>query len=185
MRRCTNKPNYCQSLQFAMMELYGKNWDGTAGLFTTNRFTANALKKAVRKIRNRLEQIITTDDRLRMRVADQIAALEANLKTFSNGHSNLLEITAELLTLIALLIGFDYYKGIPNRYLIYYQTKEQQETDNRFLEKNSPALDENSEYGERVKIASMLQRKGYAIIHIAKIMNRPKEHVRHWLRNAS
>jgi hypothetical protein len=183
-----NESKYSIALQDAMMELLGERWDGTAGLFTTNRYTGSVLKKAVKKIQIRLEEITATDDRLSNSCLSQIKCLESEIKKFSqnkdNLKDNLLDITAHLLTLIALLIGYDYCKGIPNRCVIYYQTKEQQEIDNRFLRKNNPPLEDESKYYQLVEIATILQKKGYSIIHIADIMNRRKEIVRHWLNNS-
>lgn len=181
MIQSNKDPNYSLPLQFAMMDLVGKKWDGTAGYFTDNRVVARALKEAIRKIRARLDQILTTDDRLRMLCFDQTDALESEIKSFSHGQDNLLEVVAHLLSLVAFLIGFDYHKGVPNRQVIYYQTKDQQEIDNRALLRSSPTLDEKSEYYQLVEIATLLRDRQFPLVHIAKIMNRPRADVKHWL----
>lgn len=184
MGNTANESNYSIALQFAMMELCGKKWDGTAGLFTTDEYIADALKKAIEKIRTRIEEIAATDDKLRISCQSQITCLQSEIKKYSGGKGNLLDIAAHLITLIAFLIGFDYWRGIPNRSIIYYQTKEQRERDDNFFYKNSPPPEDKTVFYQLVEIASMLHKKSYSILDISRIMKRPTDQVRHFLKHS-
>jgi hypothetical protein len=120
-------------LEYALAEFFGheSKWYGTAGAFGDPASVSEALLAATLKIRARLKEIITTDDRLLLTTTITLDAIEQEAKSLRQDSNNQLELIADLLHLIAVLLGFDWQAGKPNRHIIYFQTADQEWIDDK------------------------------------------------------
>lgn len=55
---------YNMDFEQALRNLLGKRYYGSAGAFRSSRISKKFLRRAIRRIRRRLNEIITTDERL-------------------------------------------------------------------------------------------------------------------------
>ena len=180
--------HYCDAMEHALSNLFGlARSDGVAGLCEDACHVRRQLLKAVRRIREHLDGIITSDDRLRITTASTIDALEQEVKRLREGDDNSLEIIAQLMLLVSELIGFDWDTGKVNRHIIYYQTRDQQQLDD---EKTHPRdycfmLEGDSIGTGRRKVAMVLKDEGFHVAKIAAIMKLPESRVKGLLREAT
>ena len=133
---------YCVELELALTELLGSKgkWRGLAGAFKNHLRVRSAILDAIRVIRKRLDSILTADDRLRLTTdchLDEIKRLAKILKADGGG---ILPLLANFIHLTAVLLGYDWLSGRPNREVIYYQTLAQQIIDDEGRHPNSNYL---------------------------------------------
>jgi hypothetical protein len=83
-------------------------------------------------------------------------------------------------------LGFDWYRGKPNRQVIYYQTSEQELLDDRerHLGEISFRASKN-EFQRRVEIAALLHGQGYRVAQIGRIMRLSEPTIKDLLVRAS
>jgi hypothetical protein len=126
-----DKFHYSLEMEEALLELYGQKskWGNMAGAFQNVSVVREAIIKATSKIRARLEHLITNDDRLLLTTSITLDRIDREARKLRKDSNNEIDIIANLINLIAHLIGYDWLRGEPNRQVIYYQTLEQQSFD--------------------------------------------------------
>jgi len=118
------------SLLFAMQNLFGrKHYEGMAAAFSDSTFCKECMLKAVKRIRNRLDDILTMDERLRETTGLTLDSLERNVKEMSEEVNNDWNIIADLLELLVYLLGYDWLDGQVRRHIVFYQDKTQEQLD--------------------------------------------------------
>ena len=180
----SNPYHYSLALEYALLEFYGhkSKWHGRAGSFQNVKYVREALLATVIKIRKRVAEIITVDDRLLTTTNVTIDAIEIEAKALSNERNSLLEIVAHLLHLIAYLLGYDWLKGKPNRHVIYYQTADQKWIDDTAQHPDTMHFaSRNKEDVKRYEIVNTLFEDEFRVAEIARIMRLPVSLVRDML----
>ena len=172
MHKETDRFHHSLKLEYAMMELFGRNskWDMTGGLYKNPKHVREALLSATKKIKRHLENIITCDDRLLLLTSLTIESLDSEIKELREDNCNELEIIACFLKLVAYLIGFDWGMGKTNRQVVYYQTLEQEELDEEKRQGIEFHKQFSVEQKKRVEIACMLYKQEVRVPQIARIM---------------
>jgi len=113
-----------------MQDLFGrKHYDGMAGAFVDPIFCKECMLRAVKRIKNRLDDILTMDERLRQMTGIILDRLEGNVKEMSEEVNNDWAIITHLLDLIAHLLGYDWLDGRVHRHVFFYQDKKQEQLD--------------------------------------------------------
>jgi len=132
--------SYCVELEYALSELLSSNskWNGLAGSFSNHVRVRHAVLDASRVIRIRLSSIITADDRLRLTTETHLDAIDTLAKGLKSNGVGLLPLLANFIHLTALLLGYDWFAGKPNREVVYFQTLEQQLKDD--MESDPPLI---------------------------------------------
>jgi hypothetical protein len=165
--------HYSLELEYALAAFFGHDskWYGTAGGFHRPARVRSALLAATSKIRARLEDIITADDRLLLTTCLALDAIEREAKELREGSNNQLEIIAHLLHLVANLLGYDWQAGKPNRHLVYFQTADQEWIDDtaRYPDTVYRSFTQ-LESQKRLEIASSLYDQNLRVAQIARIM---------------
>lgn len=164
--------HYCLPLRFPLLELFGSDskWENSAGGFGNPRCVREALLAAAKKLRARTQQVITADDRLLLITSLALDQLETEAKQLTQTSNNQLEIIAALLTLVAGLLGFDWFLGKPNRHVIYYQTLEQQQLDDRRGHPDHAGNAAITEFWKRVEVVARLHDEGFRPPQIARTL---------------
>jgi len=160
-------------MEYSLREFFGyqSKWDGTAGGFGSAKYVREALLAIVKRIRKRLEEVITTDDRLLITTHMTLDALENSAKALQDNQWSLLEIVAHLLHLIAYLLGYDWLEGKPNRHIIYYQTADQTWNDDVAQHPETRQFKaQNKEDIKRYEIVNTLFDEKFRIAEIARVM---------------
>lgn len=163
--------HYSMELEMALLDLFGEKskWAGLAGGFSNVALVREGLKSAIDRIRNRIEQIVTTDDRLLLTTSSCLDSLEREIKGLKEDSNNELEIIAHMLNLVAHLLGYDWLMGEPNRHIIYYQTTEQEELDDRKRHSGEGPVGK-LEFEKRLEIITNLYDQKMRVSQIARIM---------------
>jgi len=115
--------------ELAMRDLLGKRYYGSAGGFSDFSFCKRCLLSAIRRIRKRLNEIVTMDERLGHTSSSVLDNLERESMRISTKANNDWAIIANLLHLVSYLLGYDWQDGKTHRNVIFYQDKAQQQTD--------------------------------------------------------
>jgi hypothetical protein len=176
--------HYSLDLEYTLLELFGKNskWDGCAGAFQDVAIVRQAILAATFKIRSRIVDIVTADDRLLLITSLALDGIEREAQELRGDGGSLLEITAHLLALVAYLLGYDWQMGKPNRMVIYCQTSDQQWIDdtNYHPEAKNPSHS-RAEFDKRLELVCMLNAQKLRIPQIARIMNLSETNVKNLL----
>jgi len=129
MNEKSERFKYNMDFEHAMRNLLGQRYYGSAGAFRSPKISKEFLRRAIRRIRRRLNVIITTDERLILTTSITLDRLERNVKAMSAKVNNDWFIIANLLNLVALLLGYDWIDGDVHRHVFFYQDKEQEIND--------------------------------------------------------
>ena len=117
---------YNMDLENALRNLLGQRYYGCAGAFSDVQICKKLLRRAIRRIRRRLNEIITTDERLLLTTSITLDRLERNIKSTSEKTNNDWFIIANFLDLVSSLLGYDWRDGKVHRQVIFYQYKQQE-----------------------------------------------------------
>lgn len=118
------------SLEYVMQDLFGqKHYAGMARAFNEPTFCKECMLRAIKRIRNRLDDILTLDERLRQTSGTILDKLENDVKEMSEKVNNDWVIITSLLHLIVHLLGYDWLDGRIHRHIIFYQNKAQEQLD--------------------------------------------------------
>jgi hypothetical protein len=171
---------YCLQLEYALADFYGHDgpWHQSAGSFNNPTRVRAALRGAAKAIRKRLDSIITADDRLNLLVDSQLASIERSTNRIKKGGSGLLEVLAGFISLNAALLGYDWKKGVPNREVVYFQTKAQQSIDDLHRHPQTAYPVGKMEHEMRTAIVQELYAKGVRVSQIARAINQPESRVK-------
>jgi len=123
--------SYNGKLELVMLDFFGKYYWGMARLFRDPKFCKKCMLRLVKRMRKRLNEILTMDERLRQRTNDILESLENHAKQISIEKNNDWDIIADLLHLIAHLLGYDWQDGKIHRQVFYYQDEAQAQLDKK------------------------------------------------------
>lgn len=115
--------------EHALSNLLGQRYHGSASAFFSARICKKFMLKALRRIRGRLDEIVTTDERLLLTTSITLDRLELNVKATSEKVNNDWSIIANFLNLVSLLLGYDWVDGKVHRHVFFYQNKRQETMD--------------------------------------------------------
>ena len=168
----TERFHYCLDLESALTQLCGISAERSfsAGLFHDPAQVKRALRTAIKKIRSRLNQITTVDERLRLTTSIALERLEDETRKLSRTSDNELEIIAHLIELIALLLGFDWEMGKPNREVVYFQTFEQQRIDDIKRHPDGPNLTGIFRLKKQRELICGMYQEGLRVAQISDVM---------------
>lgn len=120
---------YNLELEYAMWDLFGrKHYQGIAGCFTSASFSRKCLLRAVKRIRNRINEI-PMDERLIQNTGTILDRLEAHIKEISENVNTDWSIITDFLHLVIHLIGYDRLDGKAHRSVIFFQNRGQEQED--------------------------------------------------------
>jgi hypothetical protein len=170
--------SYCLELEDVLNELIGpkSKWNGLAGSFSNHLFVRHAILDASKVIRSRLNRIITADDRLRLTTEVHLDAIDKLAKGLKSDGIGLLPLLANFIHLAALLLGYDWLTGEPNREIVYFQTLDQQLRDD--MKRHPAGLTGRLEYSGQVKIVKDLHSEGLRVSQIARILNQTEHRIK-------
>ena len=143
---------------------------GMASAFQNPTYLKKECKTFLKKIRKRVDDIVTNDETLRLLLINDINRLDKEFGRISNKNNNDIEIFADFFKFIAHLLGWAHADGNFYRTPIYYQTEKQREEDlNKSAQLNLP-------YGlyeayKRRQIIKQLRTEDNSYSAIALIMN--------------
>lgn len=121
---------YNLSLEYVMQDLFGrKHYNGMAGAFRDSKFCKKCMLRAIKRIRSRLDNILTMDERLKQTTGLILNRLETDVKEMSEKVNNDWAIITNLLHLIVHLLGYDWLDGRVHRHIVFFQDKAQEQKD--------------------------------------------------------
>ena len=170
--------SYCLELEYALNELLSSKskWNGLAGSFSNHLCVRHAVLDASKVIRSRLNRIITADDRLRLTTEIHLDAIDKLAKGLQSDGVGLLPLLANFIHLTALLLGYDWLAGKPNREIVYFQTLDQQLKDD--MERHPAGPMGRLEYSGQVKIVKGLHSEGLRVSQIARVLNQTEHRIK-------
>lgn len=120
--------HYSTCMEMTDWEYFGfqRTPSGIAGAFAKPSYLKKRCLAFVKKIKKRINEVITGDEVFKEKLLDDIDSLEAKIKAISPKNNNDIDIIADLFRIIAYLLGWDNGEGTFFRTPIYYQTPEQQ-----------------------------------------------------------
>jgi hypothetical protein len=141
-----------------------------ASAFSNPEYLKKRCKSFLHKIRNRVDDIVTNDETLRLMLINDIERLDEEFGRISDENHNDIEIFADFFRFIIHLLGWAHFDGNIYRTPIFHQTEKQREEDlNRSTELNLPyGLYET--YKKR-QIIKLLRSENISYSTIALIMN--------------
>jgi len=186
------KPRFKYSMNFelAMREILGDKAYHSADSAGNPTSIKKICKKALNKIKERIDNIVTMDERLRAMLFSEISYLEKEISKIDK-ESNDWEIISILFHIIARLLGYDWISGKVCREIIYYQTKDQMYCDyvndcavaeNRRKKYDTLWKESNEIYLKRYKEVIRLKEEGFHPNQIARIMNTSEYAVKQMLK---
>jgi len=162
---------YNLTFEYAMQDLLGrKRYDGMAGGFRDPDFCKECMLKAIRRIRKRLSEIATMDERLREVTGIILDRLVRNVKETSRDINDDWIIIAHLLDLIAHLLGYDWLDGKIHRHVVYYQDKRQEQLDWKIKEVTRYYGEWRLENKRRYMLVNFLRKNNIPKYQIAKLL---------------
>ena len=126
-----NRFHYSLLMETVEYEFFGvkKSSSGMASAFSNPSYLKKRCKAFLKKIRKRIDNIVTNDETLRLLLINDIDRLNKEFGRISDLNNNDMEIFARFFLLIAHLLGWAHLDGNFYRTLIYYQTERQREDD--------------------------------------------------------
>lgn len=117
---------YNMDFELALCHLLGGKYSGTAGVFSDAEISKEYLQIAIERIKERLNEINTMDERLCLTTSITLKNLGEYAEKTSEKINNDWLIISNLLKLVALLIGYDWHEGKIHRQISYHQNREQE-----------------------------------------------------------
>lgn len=137
--------HYCLPMECVEWELYGfdkrtrDKRSGMASAFSNPKYLKKRCKAFLKKIRKRVDEVVTNDETLRLLLINDIDKLDKEFGRISHKNNNDLEIFAKFFLFVAHLLGWSHIDGNFYRTPIYYQTEKQREEDlNKSAQLNLP-----------------------------------------------
>jgi len=169
-------------LEMVMRNLFGsKHYYGTAGAFSDVEFTKKCLLRAVKRIRDRLDEI-PMDEFLIQNVGRILDGLEGDVKQISESENGDWVIIADLFDLIVHLVGYDWYDGKVHRSIIYFQDRAQEQEDWKMQAGREPSDMMRLEDKHRMMLVNQLMKSKLPKYHIAWLLGLSTERVNKILR---
>ncbi len=163
---------YNMDFEFALCHLLGDKYYGTAGAFSDVETSKAYLRRAIKRIRKRLNEINTMDERLLVTTSIALTNLDENVKLTSEKVNNDWSIISNLLKLVALLIGYDWHDGKIHRHIFYHQDRQQEIEDHKNQIGDSAFWDEyRGDTRIRYEMVYLLNERKLPKYQIARVLN--------------
>lgn len=173
--------HYCLPMETMGWEFKGlkKCSSGMASAFSNPTYLKKECRAFLKKIRKRIDDIITNDETLRLLLINDIKRLDKEFGRISHKNNNDIEIFAYFFKFIAHLLGWAHFDGNFYRTPIYHQTEKQREKDLSKLNKEehlNKSAQPNFRYGlyefyKKRQIIKQLRSEDNSYTAIAIIMN--------------
>jgi hypothetical protein len=172
--------HYCLPMETVEWELFGinKRPSGMAAAFANYGYLKERAKAYLTKIRKRVDEIVRTDETLRVILNNDIKSLEEEFARINKKSNNDLEIFAHFFTFIAHLLGWAHLEGNFYRTPIFYQTKSEEEADLHMLSCSNQPKGLYRAYKRREIIKKLLS-EGESYSKVAMIMGMSIANVKH------
>jgi hypothetical protein len=123
--------HYCLLMEAVEFEFFGlkKSSSGMASAFSNPSYLKKRCKAFLKKIRKRIDDVVTNDETLRLLLINDIDRLNKEFGQIGERNNNDMEIFPHFFLLIAHLLGWAHSDGNFYRIPIYYQTETQREDD--------------------------------------------------------
>ena len=170
--------HYCLAMETVEWELSGvhRRPSGMAAAFSNPAYLRKRCKTFLQKIKKRVNNVVTTDESLRLLLVKDIDRLDEEFGRISKKNNNDVEIFADFFTLIVHLLGWAHVDGTFYRTPIYHQTEEQRERDiQKVAQSNIRPGSElcefyNAVYKRKRQITKQLLSEGASHYEVALIM---------------
>lgn len=153
-----------------------------AAAFSNPAYLKKRCKAFLRKIRKRIDNVVTNDETLRLMLINDIDRLDKEFGRISEKNNNDIEIFADFFLLIAHLLGWAHSDGKLYRTPIYYQTEKQREDDLRNANDPNLRVGFYEQYKKR-QLVKQLLAEGNSYSAVALIMGLTASNVK-FLENA-
>jgi|GEM_PF-2757203 len=163
--------HYCMPMEVAEWEFYAleKRPSAMAGAFSNYSYFKKRSKSLIKKIKRRINNIVTNDETLRLLLINDLERLDRKFKEITPSNYSEIDIIGYFFQFIAHLLGWAHLEGKFFRTPIYYQTSEQQEKD---LRKSSKLRIQNGVYEvyKKRQLIMKLLSEGESYPIVASIM---------------
>jgi hypothetical protein len=170
----------CLPMEVVEWELFGinKRPNGMAVAFINCNYLKKRAKAYLTKIRKRVDEIVRTDETLRILLNDDIKNLQDEFGKLNDKSNNDIDIFAHFFMFIAHLLGWAHLDGNFYRTPIFYQTKSEEESDLHMLTFSNQPKGLYSSYKRR-QIIKLLLSEGESYDRIALVMGISVTTVKH------
>jgi len=123
--------HYCLPMEAVEWELFGvsNRPSGMAAAFSDPTHLRRRCKVFLQKIKKRVNNVVTTDESLRLLLVKDIDRLDEEFGRLSKKNNNDIDIFASFFLLVAHLLGWAHVDGAFYHTPIYHQTEEQRQKD--------------------------------------------------------
>ncbi len=123
--------HYCLPMERVEWELLDERKcpSGMASAFANPTYLKRRCRTFLQKIKKRVNNVVTTDESLRLLLAKDVDHLDEEFRRLSRKNNNDVEIFAGFFILIVHLLGWAHIDGTFYRTPIYHQTEEQRQKD--------------------------------------------------------
>jgi hypothetical protein len=185
--------HYSLPMEITEWEFYGmkKGSYGMASAFSDHRYFKKRSRLLLKKLQLRINEIVTNDEIFKLMLLNDLEALDKEFKYISPSRHNEIDIMGYFFRLLAHLLGWAHLDGNFYRTPIYFQTKQQQDTD---LRKSSKLKIQTGLYEcyKKRKLIMKLLAEGDSYATIASIMGmsaanvkglEKNEHIDNWYKS--
>ncbi len=172
--------HYSLSMENTNHEFKGikKCSSGMASAYANLLYVKKAYQTWLKLIYKRIEEVVTTDELLRMTLISDVEALQAEVAEIKRNSDNDLEIIASLFRLIAHLLGWDYLNGRFYRTPMFHQTTKQRTECLMYAAQTSLLPQGLFEVYHRRRLLKQLLSEGLSYARIALILGTSLESVK-------
>lgn len=170
-----------------MREWFGSDsqWNHAAGSLETVAEVKRALRSVVSALSRRIARLEGVDARLAQRAEHEIEDLRFAISKIKRDGSGLPLLVARLIRLLAVLLGYDWMQGKPNRQLRYSQTVEQVALDDRKASGQNAYLQHKGIEERRARAIEQARSAGWSVPQVALVFKVSEEFVVDTLRRLS
>ena len=174
--------NYGMELEMVLTLILGDKADHTAGGNLIPSRTRAYLLQVAKKLRGRVDNIVTMDQRLRGMLFRRLHELESEVKRIRKD-VDWMEMAIILLDIACRLLGYDGTDGRVYREVVFFRTRDQELADYR-KQMGSKYLEEYEHLlRERYTVILGLKKKGFTDSQIAQIVGATEYAVKQVLSN--
>lgn len=170
---------YNMVFEMAMLNLLGGHYYHCAELFREVDYSKKYLRRAIKKLKKRVNELITHDERLLTQCESILSSIDDLAKETSEDVNNDWEIIGNLILIVSKLVGYDWVDGKIYHHAFFYQDLSQEfdsEGHKRGLKNVYQELIESRKY--QYKIVNSLNEKGLSMIQIGMILNISRNRVK-------
>lgn len=161
--------NYGMELEMALRLILGDKADHSAGGNLIPSFTRAYFLQVTKKLRDRVDNIVTMDERLRGMLFRSLRELETEIRPIRKNVDWQI-IATILLGIVGRLLGYDGVDGKVHREVIFFRTREQEAADYRKRTGGGHWNEADELLRERYRIVLNLKKRGFTHAQIAQIV---------------